>query len=137
MSRAGWMVAFTVFFFLGCQLPPERMPVKALPEDSPPLPYPELLTRARLQVSTATEAFYLDRWPDLVAAARGLEQTARFFPKAIEVPEKRKATLASRATDLGAQATKLREAAEAKDVKQTTEILQQVNLQVRELRPED
>ena len=62
-----------------CQLPPERVPLQRLPENGPPLPYAELLTRARAQATVATEAFYVNRWADLEDAAAGLEQTARFL----------------------------------------------------------
>ena len=41
------------------------------------------------------------------------------------------------AGDLGKDALKLREAAKAQDVRQTTETLQRIHLKVRELRPED
>ena len=41
--------SLTLFLLLltGCQLPAERLPLRLLPEDGPPLPYAELLTRAR------------------------------------------------------------------------------------------
>jgi hypothetical protein len=120
----------------GCRLPAERLPVPPLPEDSQPLPYAELLTRARLQASAANEAFYVNRWSDLETAAAGLEQTARFLVKATEVPVKHKDSLATEAGDFGKEAVKLRDAAKAKDVKQCNEVLQRLNLKVRELRLE-
>lgn len=122
---------------VGCQLPPERLPVRALPEDSPPLPYAELLTRARLQSSTANEAFYVNAWAELEDAARGLGQTARFLTKAIEVPDARKETVAADAKSLADEADNLREAAKNHDVKLTNEILQRINLKVRQLRVTD
>lgn len=140
---------FSIFFFLnlggygmflvsaGCQLPPERMPVRALPDDSPPLPYAELLTRARLQSTTAHEAFYVNSWGELEDAARGLSQTARFLDRAIEVPESVKAKLADEAKNLAEEADKLRGAVKVHDVKLTNQILQRINLKVRELRPAD
>jgi hypothetical protein len=132
------VVCFTLLIALNsCQLPAERMPIRQLPEDSPPLPYAELLTRARLQSSAATEAFYVNQWADLEEHARGLSQTARFMHKAMEVPEARKKTLVKDGDDLAKAATKLTAAAKAKDEKQTTETLQQINLLVRKLRPED
>src|SRR5260370_31038279 len=75
-----------ILFLAGCQSPAERLPINRLPDDSPPLPCAELLTRARMQASMANEAFYVNRWSDLVDAALGMEQTARFLPKATEVP---------------------------------------------------
>jgi hypothetical protein len=133
------MARLVPFVFLllaaGCQMPPDRLPARVLPEDSPPLPYAELLTRARLQSTAATEAFYINQWADLEEAARGLAQTARFLAKALEVPEHHKATLLDESERLGKEADRLREAAKNKDDKQVTEVLQKIHLMVRELRP--
>jgi hypothetical protein len=120
----------------GCQLPAERIPLKPLPPEGEALPYSDLIQRTRLHATIATEAFYADRWPDLEEAARGLEQTARFLPKATEVPAQQKAGLAEKAGDLSKDAAQLREAAKAKDDKRTNEVLQRIHLQVRSLRPE-
>ena len=117
----------------GCQLPPERLPIKPLPEDSVPLPYADVVARARVQASAAVEAFYLDKWDELEDAARALEQSARFLAKAIEVPAKRKEELAAQSAELAKHAASLREAAKKKEVKQTNESLQRINLKVREL----
>lgn len=135
MSRATFL-GLSFLFLAGCQTGPDRLPVKHLPEDSPPLPYAELLTRSRLLASTATEAFYVDRWDDLEEAARGLDQTARFFNKAIEVPVKHKTSLPAESASLAKEAGKLLEAAKTKNDKQTNETLQRINLMVRELRLE-
>jgi hypothetical protein len=125
------LVAVTL---VGCTLPPERLPLQLLPETSPPLPFSELLTRARLQASAATEAFYMNRWGDLEDSAKGLQQTARFLPKATEVPATHKDKLAGEAGVLEKDAQQLLVSAKAQDVKQTTEVMQRINLQVRELR---
>jgi len=98
------------------------------------MPFAELLTRARMQASAANEAFYVNRWSDLEAAAQGLEQTARFLPKATEVPAAHKEKLPDQATALGKEAGNLRQAAIAQNVPKVNETLQRVNLQVRELR---
>ena len=121
----------------GCAATGERMPLRPLPEDGPPLPYAELLTRARLQATAATDAFYVDRWTDLEDAARGLEQTAKFLAKATDVPAKQKDTLPVMAGDLGKEAVNLREAAKVKEAKKANEALQRIHLKVRELRLED
>lgn len=134
MHRA--LVTACCILSAGCALPPERPQLRPLPEDSPPQSYSELLTRARGQASVANEAFYVNKWSDLEDAAKGLEQTARFLPKAIEIPAKRKDTIPIEAGDLGKDAVKLREAAKEQDVKLTNETLQRINLRVRELRPE-
>jgi hypothetical protein len=134
MRRA---LTLAVLLVAGCQLPADRLPLKPLPEDGPPLPYAELLTRARLQAGQATEAFYVNKWTDLEDAAKGLEQTARFLPKATDVPVKQKDSLPVSAGDLGKEAGKLREAAKAKVAKQANEILQRIHLKIRELRLEN
>ena len=136
MKRACW----TGLLFLaaaGCQLPAERLPLKPLPEDGQPVTYGELTTRARLQATAATEAFYIDKWSELEDAARALELTARLFTKATEVPGKHKDQLVSRANDLGKDAGALRDAARGKDAKRTNEVLQRIHLQVRELRADE
>jgi hypothetical protein len=121
----------------GCQLPPEQVSIKPLPENGLPEHYADLIGRARLQATAANEAFYVNRWGDLEDAAKGLEQTASFLSKATDVPARHKDTLAAEAGDLGKGAIKLREAAKVQDVKLTTVELQRINLKVRELRPED
>ena len=136
MSRACLLGLF-LLTLVGCTLSAERLPLRLLPDDSPPFPYAELLTRARLQSAAATEAFQVNNWADVEEAARGLEQTARFLTKATDVPAKFKDNLPVLAGDLGKEATKLREAAKEKDAKQTPEALQRVALKVRELRLEN
>jgi hypothetical protein len=133
MSRA-LCFPLVLLFLAGCQLPPERLPLQPLSETSPPLPYSELLTRARYQATSATEAFYVNRWGDLEDVAKGLAQTARFLKKSIEVPANHKDRLAAEADDVEAEANRLVTAAKAQDVKLANEIMQRVNLKVRELR---
>jgi hypothetical protein len=136
MKRAR-ITALFFFVLVGCQLPPERVPIKPLPEDGPPQPYADLVARARAQATAANEAFYINNWPDLEEAAKALESTTRVLGKAADVPAKHKDRLPSAAADLGKEAVQLREAAKAQDVRQTTETLQRIHLRVRELRPED
>jgi hypothetical protein len=137
MKRTVAFCFVLLFIANSCQLPAERVPVRMLPEDSPPLPYAELLTRARLQSSSATEAFYVDQWADVEEAARGLSQTARFMNKAIEVPDARKKTLTTDAEELQKAAIKLTAAAKAKDAKECNVALQQITLSVRKLKLAD
>jgi hypothetical protein len=118
----------------GCQLPPERAPVQRLPENTPPMPYAELLTRARSLATAATEAFYVDKWADLEDAARTLEQTARFLAKAEDVPAKHKGHLTEMSAELVKDANRLLEAAQGKNVKATTDALQRVQSRIREMR---
>ena len=63
----------------------------------------------------AQEMYYLDKWMDLEDTAKGLEQTARFLPKAADIPANQKDSLPVTAGDLGKEAVKLREAARTKD----------------------
>ena len=118
----------------GCVVPPERVPLRPLPDDAAPLTYADAVSRTRSLASAANEAFYVNNWQDLEDAARGLDQTARFLGKATEVPVRHKDTLVVEAGDLGKEAGKLLEAAKARDVKLATASLQRINLQVRELR---
>jgi hypothetical protein len=128
----GW---FVLIFLSGCTVgPAEREPLRLLPEDRPPLPYADLLTRARLQSTTATEAFYVDKWNDVDDAAKGLEQTARFLAKAQDVPPKQKDSLPKASDDLAKEAKQLSEAAKVKDAKKVNESLTRIQLMVRELR---
>jgi hypothetical protein len=120
--------------FAGCQLPAERVPLRPLPDDAGPIPYAELLTRARVQAMNAQEMYYLDKWQDLEEAAKGLEQTAKHLPKASEVPVNQRDTLPVTAGDLGKEAVKLREAAHAKDKKKIEESMNVIHSTVRELR---
>jgi hypothetical protein len=135
MNRA-LRIVFLLSVVAGCQLPPEHLPVPPLPEKGEPIPYADVLLRARLHAASANEAFYVNNWTDLEEAAKGLEQAARFLTKSIEVPAERKATLEAQANELSKDATQLRDAAKAKDEKQTNALLQRINLKVRELRPE-
>jgi hypothetical protein len=118
----------------GCVTPAERTPLRMLPEDSPPLPYAELLTRARAQATAAIDASYVNNWSELEDAARGLEQTAKFLPKAVELPAKQKDTVPVIAGDLGKEAATLREAARAKDQEKTDASLLRVQQTVRKLK---
>jgi hypothetical protein len=120
----------------GCQLPADRASMRPLPDEVQPVPYAELLTRARSEASIATEAFYVNRWNDLEEAAHRLEVTARYLPKAEDVPAANKDTLGVVSGDLGKEAVNLRDAAKAQDVKKTNEVLRLVNLKIRELRLE-
>lgn len=119
---------------LSCRAAAERAVLQPLPDDAAPMPYSDLISRARLQAMAANEAFYVDRWPDVEDAARGLEQSARFLKKATAVPMTRQADLSLRADTLARDAKQLTEAAKARDVDRTNTTLQRIHLQIRELR---
>ena len=132
MSR--WLVSsFTMLLLAGCQLPPEQIPLKPLPEDGTPMVFADLATRTRAQVDAAREAFYEDNWPTLEEAGRILERTAGLLVKTTDVPQRQKDTLAVDAGDLNKEAGHLREAAKAKDVKACNDSLQHLHLLVRKL----
>lgn len=135
--RHALLAGMALLLALGCAAPPEPMSLQPLPENGQVLPYAELLTRARAQARKANDAFYLDRWGDLEDLAKGLEQTARFLSKASEVPAKNKDVLAEVTGDLAKNAIKLKEAAVAKNVKDATEAMRQINVNVRQLRLTD
>src|SRR5713226_3240253 len=129
------LIPFLVaLIFAGCQLPAERVQLRPIPEDAGPLPYAELLTRARTQAMNAQEMYYLDRWQDLEDAAKGLAETAKHLPKAADQPANQKDTLPVTAGDLGKEAVKLREAAHAKDKKKIEETMNVIHSTVRDLR---
>jgi hypothetical protein len=136
MSRA-YGIGLLLIVLAGCVMPAERVPLKPLGEDAPPQPYGDLLNRARVQATAATEAFYVNGWNDLEEFAKGLEQTARFLPKATEVPARLKDKLPAQASELEKEAHQLRDAARTQNVKLTNEIMQRINLQVRQLRVEN
>lgn len=126
-----------LLLLVGCQVAPEKVAVMPLPEGGEPLAYADVVQRARSQASAANDAFYVDRWADLQEAANTLEKTARFLPRATDVPAALKDGLPTRADELTKLAGQLRDAAKAQDVKKTNEALQQINLKVRELRAEE
>lgn len=131
------LLSAMVLVMLGCAVPAERVPLQPLPDDVQPLPYPELLTRVRAQANAANDAYYLDRWRDLEDIAKNIEQTARYLAKAKEVPAKNREILAEVSGDLAKSALKLKGAAAAKNVKDTSDALQQIAVKVRQLRLTD
>jgi hypothetical protein len=136
MNRA-LPIGLIALFLSGCTVPPDRVPLQPLPENGLPVPYAQLLTRARAQAMAATEAYYINRWSDVEEAAKSLEQTARVLSKAVEVPPKTKDNLNELSGDLAAEAKKLKEVAAAKDIDATNEALKRINSKVRALRPSE
>jgi hypothetical protein len=132
MKRCLLLCGTLVLF--ACAAPGERVAVQPLPEKVAPLPYADLLTRARAVATLATEAHYVDRWTELEDAALSLERIARHLPKADDVPAKHKDTLGEYSADLGKAAEELRKAALTRDVKKTTVVVEKINRKVREMR---
>jgi hypothetical protein len=96
------------------------------------LPYAELVDRAKKQVNLATEAFYVDDWPELKKAALGLEQTAKLFAKAPDTPKSLQAEVKKNSEELAKEALQLIKDAQAKDVLGANARLQTINLKIRE-----
>src|ERR1700716_3197027 len=136
MRRAFFVTVF-LSVMAGCQLPPEQVPLKPLPDDGIPEGYSDLVKRARLQAGSANVAFYENKWTDLQNAAQGLQKTAVFLTKASAVPARHKDTLPVESGDLGKEAARLKDAAVAEDVKRATESMQKIQLMVRQLGIQD
>jgi hypothetical protein len=131
------LVGSILWGVFGCQLPPEMSrSVPPLPSEAGAIGYRDVVQRARWQATMATEAFYVDRWSEVEAAAQGLEETARYLTRAREIPMSQESTLAVRSEKLAKEAQALRLAVQSRDEHKTTEVMQRINLLVRELRPE-
>jgi hypothetical protein len=133
MLRFAW-VALCLFAVAACRLPPDRPPLKPLPDEAQVYSYGEILSRARLQSQMALEAFYLDAWEDLKDVALGLEQTARYLPKSTEPPAFMKDKIAEQSKVLADECFRLRVAAQAKNAKEANAALQNINFKIRSLR---
>jgi hypothetical protein len=125
-----------LFVLAGCQSP-ERAAIQPLPENQA-ITYPDLVLRARSQVSAAQEFFYQDRWPEVEQAADALQQTAKLLGKLDppEVPAKQRDHLSKHLEVLSQGAKDLHDAARARDVNKTSDAFRTLNLKVRDLRPE-
>lgn len=135
MPRTFLLIAAVLAFTpLACRLPPEREPLRPLPEDAA-FTYTEMINRARVQFSIALDAFYLDSWKELEEAAQGLEQTARFLPKTSEPPPHLKEDVILKSKDMRNEALKLAEGARTKSIDRCSDALKNLNLQIRALRP--
>jgi len=118
-------------------MPGEREALKPLPEKGGKFTYQEMYTRARLQAMAAVEAFYIDGWLELEQTAQVLEQSARYLPRSSEPPAHLKVSLEKDADQLRKQAVRLGEAARAKNDKTANEVIQQIQMTIRTLRPEE
>lgn len=135
--RCAVVLASVVCSLVGCQLAPEtRRSVPPLPAEGGLLSYRDVVQRARMQATMATEAFYVDQWSEVEVAAQGLEETAKYLLRAREIPATHQPMLATRSENLAKEAQALRLAVQSRDERRTTEVMQRINLLVRELRPE-
>jgi hypothetical protein len=136
MKRATCVGLLAIIVFAGCQTAPEQIKIPPLPAEGQPVTYGDVVQRARVLATSATEAFYIDKWGEVESAALGLEQTALYLPKASDVPAARRASLDAQMQTLVRESQELREAAKKSDEKRTNSTLQRIHLLVRELRPE-
>lgn len=123
---------------LSCQAAPDtRPPLTPLPDTGEAPTYKTILDRARNLAGTATDAFYADNWVRLEEVATRLEHTATFLPRVKDAPDRQKDTLTNLGGDLVKLSRQLKDAANTKDVEKTNEVMKNINLKVRELRPGD
>src|SRR5262245_1910972 len=128
-------LALVLLALAGCQITSEKVQVKPLADEADlPKDYDGLRGRLQKQAAMATEVFYRDEWCELEDVAKGIEQTAKKLPDAEKVPEKLKAKVQPVSRDLLKDAASLQKAAKARDEKEITKILANVNRNVRELR---
>jgi hypothetical protein len=135
MSRIGPLMLLAVLC-AGCRAPADGEALRALPENRT-FAYDELIHRLRAQATAGVEAFYVDAWKDLEDSAAAMEQTARFLPRTTNIPASAKDSLDMDAEALRHEAVKLGDAARARKVREVNEVLQRINLQVRQLRPRE
>jgi hypothetical protein len=123
-----------VALLAGCRVV-EREGMLPLPENGPALTYNEMLNRARNQAGAALDGFYIDSWAEVEQAAVRLEESAKQLPKTTQIPDAFKTKLPGEADLLRQDATKLQEAARAKNATQANEAMQRINQRIRQLRP--
>ena len=134
--RASCFGLVLISVLVGCRVI-EREGANPLPENAAPLAYSDMVNRARGQASAALDAFYVDAWLDLEQAAQRLEQTARLLPKTTQIPDAFQSKVAAESDLLRKDATKLLEAARAKNAANANEAMQRINQRVRELRAQE
>lgn len=116
---------------IGCVSSAERVDVPPTPINVQEMTYRDVLTRARLQATAATEAFYLDNWQSLQSTAGSLEETAKQIPQAQNVPADKKEQIDKDAARLASLARELGQAAQKQDIETSNDRLQQIGLLIR------
>lgn len=125
--------AFLLLLAAGCASP-ENRGAKLLDEVEPKFTYRQLYVRARAQSNIALEAFYSDSWIELEDSAKAIEQAARLMPKSEEIPIHVKDRLPKDSEALRQDALLLAESARTKNAKSANEIMQRMQLTIRELK---
>lgn len=132
--RCTSLLAATLAFFVGCQSPPEPVPVPPVLKADRPAEFAVLVGNARLLAMAATEAFYVDNWAGLEENAKRLETVVGQLPVASDLTEaQRKAiTPATQALILDARA--LAQSARDQNSRQVNGLLQRLHSGIRLLR---
>src|SRR5262249_43393738 len=115
MMRTTCVGLLAIVLSLGCQTAPEQIKIPPLPAEGQPVTYSDVVQRARVLATTATEAFYIDKWGEVESAALGLEQTALYLPKSSDIPAARRASMDAQMQSLVREAQELRDAAKKSD----------------------
>lgn len=133
------LVITALLYFLcnGCQSP-EKQVLQPLPADAPPMPYADLVERARRQVWAAQEVFYRDNWDELVQAADALQQTAERLAQVPtdQLPMRCRSSWPKPADEFRAAAAQLRNHARQRDAVQSANAFQKLHLVLKDIRPD-
>jgi hypothetical protein len=126
---------FVICLVLGCQSA-EKASLRPLPTDGPQLTYLELVQRAKLQIASAQESFYSDRWKEVAEASVMITDTgARLGTlRESDVPEKQRPMWMKSSKDLTDGGLALREASKMEDAIKATQAFQRIYLAIRDLR---
>jgi hypothetical protein len=130
--RRAFVLGLFLSGLIGCQAAPEQVPFKPLPANGP-ISFADLYERARKQAEAANSAFFDNKWADVETVANSLDETARRFDNAEDVPARHKDNLAIESGDLRKEVAKLKEAAVAKDAKKANEAMARISFLVRQL----
>lgn len=129
-------ILFALVFVVGvvaCKLPEEKT-TPALPALEGQLQFKDLIQRAEAEVTVAIEAFFVDQYNEVELAGQGLKATARFLPRAQDVPASIQPLLALEAEKIGEEAQLVSDAARNKDAKALTPLLGRLHLRIRSLK---
>jgi len=137
LAKVVMTVGLAGFLCYGCQSL-EKQALEPLPADAPPLPYADLVERARRQVWAAQEIFYRDSWDELVKATEALQETAQRLSqvKAEQVPTRCRPIWPKPAEEFGTAVRKLQDAARHQDAIQSANAFQTLHLVLKQIRPD-
>jgi len=119
-------------FLAGCVAGPDPVTVAPSPPLGPLNSVRDLIARARVQATSATEAYYLDEWDRLDGIGQSLQDTSRQL-RAVPVVKDREADLHAASVRLETIAQSLRQAAVARHVNDMNAVLSKLGLEVRNM----